>query len=234
MKKSATHTLLLPFIACAILASCSDKLPENTENLVKAKLANIEQVKEIYSNAYNTIERVVKYEKISADGYQGISDNPDYVISSIKDRCISIHNAMDIVYNANMDSTKININTLDDRYAIEIIKKMQNIQVVLSEPKRIKTSDNKSKVWTFTELNSGYEFIATYNKQDGSGSVSLSGNGEERLEKDMSVYTENVINIYNKYKDIVSAEYLKREQRRAARRADSPDGFDWFEIYGWD
>lgn len=234
MKKSATLTLLLPFMACAILASCSDKLPENTEGLLKAQLASIELVEEVYTNAYNTIERVVKYEKITADGYKGISDNPDNVISSLEKRLTSINNARYIVYNANMDSTNIEINTLDDRYALEILKRMQNIQVVLSEPKQIKTSDNKSKIWTFTELNSGYEFIATYNTQDGSVVVSLSGAGEEKVKKDLSVYIENVKNIYNRYTEIVSAENMKREQRRAIRRANNPDGIDWFGVYGLD
>ena len=47
----------------------------------------------------------------------------------------------------------------------------------------------------------------------------------------MSGYIENVNMIYNRYTEIVAAETIKREQRRAERRKNNPDGIDWMGLY---
>ena len=232
MKRTTILNLSFVLVICMLLCSCkNDSLPECTDGIVKAKLASIELMEEAYINAYNTIESVVKSGSITADGYNGVCDHPDRVVNGLERNISLINNALNFLYEVDMDSSKIDKCSIEGHYACDILTKIQNIQVVFSKPIPVETSKNKTKVWTFTELNSGYEFIASYDKKEDIVNVSLSGKGEEKLDKEMAVYVENVRNIYEKYTDVVATEYIKREQRRAIRRAEDPNGIDWLGIY---
>ena len=231
MKKIIIFTLSFVLMICTLLASCNNELPKGTEDIVKAKLSSIDLMRETYLSAYNIIENVVNNGNITADGYKGISDNPDKVISNLENKISSINKAFDLLLDVNMDSSRLDKDSWEGRCAYELLRKMQDIQIVLSKPTPIETSGNKTKVWMFTELNSGYEFIASYNSKDDSRRVSLSEKGEEKLNKELSGYIENVNMIYNRYTEIVAAETIKREQRRAERRKNNPDGIDWMGLY---
>lgn len=231
MKKIIIFTLSFVLMICTLLASCNNELPKGTKDIVKAKLSSIDLMIETYISAYNTIENVVNNGNITADGYKGIADNPDRVISNSENKISSINKAFDLLLDVDMDSSILDKDSWEGRCAYELLRKMQNIQIVLSKPTPIETSGNKTKVWMFTELNSGYEFIASYNSNDDGRRVSLSEKGEEKLNKELSGYIENVNMIYNRYTEMVAAEIIKREQRRALRRKDNPDGIDWMGLY---
>ncbi len=223
------YSLLFALTSLMLTVSCSDgpskKQIEAAEKPTKVIIAYIEMVEECYDDAYNSLHTIMLDENsITENGYGGNGVlSPEEIISAMDNDLTEMENALGLLSEedyVSMKSSEINDGTIEGQHAESILKKAEKVPIAFSEFTSIKTSGN-TKMWFFTELNSGYEF--TLQSTEKGVRVDMSEAGAEKINNKIKEQAEYVYNLYNSYlekvqeKKNIAAEKKERERENVMR-----------------
>lgn len=223
MKTKIINALVLIFLV-TILVSCngpSRREMKAAEEIAKIDLAYYELLDDCYDKAYWELKGVLDNGKITASGYEGDGITPGEVISAMETNAENLSEAFNIWSSETYEDiedvrTKIGEGTLERQSFDEMLQRAENISVVFSEFTPVKTS-GQSKMWTFTELNSGIEFTVI-SSRDGI-QVEWTKKSVAKMEAELRKQMEYVYDMYNDYQEAVE---LKKAE----------DDFKWGLLLG--
>lgn len=202
--------LLSLFVSCG--NGPKKKQLKTIEGLTKSIIAYNQLLVECYDSAYYEMKNVLDNGEITAKGYKGEGIPPKQVISNLENQKKNLNEA----FEAFDLSSDFQINQIEDsinrQWVNKLMKRTQKISVVFSDFTPVKTTGD-TKMWTFTELNTGYEFTATSN--DERVEISLTDEGLEKRNDDLQKHMK-VYDLYDDFEETV--KYYEKEAIELARR----------------
>lgn len=186
------------------------------EEMTVELLAQYKCVGYIYQDGGNMIQEILQSGQITSNGYIGAGMDPseikDYVEGQILALDYKLHYTQDY---SNIRSEKTAIN-LEDEYQRHYESARKSTNVVLSKLAPIETT-GKTKMWAYTEMNSGVDFIATRDEK-GTITVKVTEDGATICNNlYIKQHTETLEALYTEYKNTVS-NIAARERAERDRR----------------
>ena len=197
-------------VIVSMLVSCSKGLSKKdmalVEEFVKMELAYNALLNDCYENSYNQLEDVLKSGKITSNGFEGYGSTPEEIIGAMETNVSNYEASYELLSTETYEDiedlqTKItNDGTIESIYLDKILKKAKEFSVVFSEFIPVKTAGS-SKMWTFTEINSGIEFSVT--KKDDIIEVGSTDKGQSKMDNVLKEQKDNVYDLYDDYQESV-------------------------------
>lgn len=201
--------LLSLFVSCG--NGPTKKQLKTIEGLTKSIIAYHQLVVECYDNAYYEMKNVLDNGEITAKGYKGEGIPPKQVISNLEIQKKNLNEAFE-TFDLSSDFQISQIeDSINRQYANKLMERTQKISVVFSDFTPVKTTGG-TKMWTFTELNTGYEFTATSNNDR--VEVALTDGGLEKRNEDLQKHMK-VYDLYDNFEETV--KYYEKEAMELAR-----------------
>lgn len=203
-----TSIILIAAVTIGLCSSCeskrqpSPKVIDVIEGLTKSQLAALECIKEELSNAVDAMQESINNGIFTERGFVGSGESPDEIKSQCEWTIQQIKEAYDICHGAFYDeeivNEKITKGSVDRKAVDKVIKKMASIRVDLSKFEPVEVA-GKTKMWRYTELNTGYKYMATLDKD---GIVTTKMSDETDLDdvlEEMNQYTKQINDLYNEF-----------------------------------
>ena len=202
--------LLSLFVSCG--NGPTKKQLKTIEGLTKSIIAYNQLLAECLDSAYYEMKNALDNGEITAKGYKGEGIPPKQVISKLENQQKNLNEAFD-VFDLSSD---FQISQIEDsvirQYANKLMERTQKISVVFSDFTPVKTTGD-TKMWTFTELNTGYEFTATSNNDR--VEITLTDEGLEKRHNDLQKHMK-VYELYDNFEETV--KYYEKEAIELAKR----------------
>lgn len=200
--------ILIAAVAIGICSSCnskrqpSPKVIDVIEGLTKSQLASWECITDELSNAVDEMQESIDNGIFTERGFVGSGESPDEIKTQCEWTIQRIKEAYDICHGAFYDEEIVNEKIpkgSENRNAVDkVIKKMASIRVDLSKFEPVEVA-GKTKMWRYTELNTGYRYMATLDKE---GNVTIKISNETELEdilEEQNQYARQLEELYNEY-----------------------------------
>ena len=200
--------ILIAVVTFGLCSSCdskrqpSPKVIEVIEGLTKSQLAILECITDELSNAVDAMQESIDNGFFTEKGFVGSGESPDEIKSQCEWTIQLIKEAYDICHGAFYDEDIVNEKIpkdSDNRKAVDkVIKKMASIRVDLSKFEPVEVA-GKTKMWRYTELNTGYKYMATLDKN---GNVTIKISDETDLEdvlEEQDQYARQMNDLYNEF-----------------------------------
>lgn len=212
-KKMKTRVFGISFILVVavnigLCSSCDSKRQPSPkvigviEGLTKSQLVGLECITEELSNAVDAMQESIDNGIFTERGFVGSGESPDEIKSQCEWTIQQIKEAYDICHGAFYDeeivNEKITKGSVDRKAVDKVIKKMASIRVDLSKFETVEVA-GKTKMWRYTELNTGYRYMATLDKE---GNVTIKISDETDLEdvlEEQNQYARQLEELYNEY-----------------------------------
>lgn len=184
----------------------------------------------IYQDGVNMIQEILQSGQITSNGYVGAGMDPleikEYVEGQILALNYKLHYTTDY---SNIPSQKPTY--LEDEYQKYYESTRKNTNVVLSKLVPVETT-GKTKMWTYTEMNSGVDFIATKDEK-GTITVRVTEDGAAMCYKlYIKQHAETLEALYTEYKNTVSNIAAKERAERDRRDRDAQDALFGLGLMG--
>lgn len=188
--------------ACDSKRQPSPKVIEAIEGLTRSQLARIECITDELSNAVDAMQESINNGIFTERGFVGSGDSPGEIKSRCEWTIQQIKEVWDICqgvfYDEEYVNDKIPGGSEYREVADKIIKKTASIRVDLSKFEPVEVA-GKTKMWRYTELNTGYKYMATLDKD---GIVTTKMSDETDLDdvlEEMNQYTKQINDLYNEF-----------------------------------
>ena len=222
LSKRTSIVLLIVFFAIIALVVSgilisrfyhTKKITEQIESLTKCMIAEQQAYNDLWETAYLTMKQNLSLGNITAFGFDGDCMSPDEIIETTKMQVNALKQML-LHNNGNYDPSQLKHQNTIHEYNVDestmkaFCDRMSNIHVVLSKLKSVNVNGT-TKMWTFTEMNTGIEFTAWYYDD---GMIEVQTNEGWKLENLYSYYHDAATEEYNEY--LKKVQDLKKEQER--------------------
>ena len=200
--------ILIATVTIALCLSCDSKrqpaprVIEIIEGLTKSQIASLECITDELSNAVDAMQESIDNGIFTERGFVGSGESPDEIKSQCEWTIQRIKEAYDICHGAFYDEEIVNEKIPkgnENRNAVDkVIKKMASIRVDLSKFEPVEVA-GKTKMWRYTELNTGYKYMATLDK-DGNVTIKLSDETDlDDVLEEQNQYAQQLNDLYNEF-----------------------------------
>ena len=232
MKNSNSKLILSIILLSIVVLGCkgpSSKQINVIEDLTRKHIAVSEEICELYNSNFLSMRETLNQGKITENGFEFYNYLSEAERGFYPEDIVSLGLAYEEVIfeigNLYLEDNDLSIEEISkkiiDKYsyvdyiseqAVQISEKILNrsseLVVVLSEFEPIESS-GKTKMWIFTELNSGYEYKAI--KNDENISVILTDRGKDKYKEDIVESAKPLNDLYTEYLQMV--EVKKQEKK---------------------
>ena len=193
--------VILITIITGVVISRNNKIKEENkyvEYLTKRKLVWYQCVGKLYQSAYEDLNSKINDENVTSSGYVGEGASPSVWEWYIQDQKKALDHLMKegqmMLFDENYTSLTLANDSLGTQLYHDLdgfIDTWKNTRIVLSKRNNIGT-DGDTKMWRYTEINSGVEFTAC-RYQDNMIEIRMT---EEGTSKAYSRYVEQYFDLY--------------------------------------
>lgn len=194
--------LLVLFTSCDRMRQPSPKTVARIENLTKALIAYNDCVTDEYADAVDAMQECLDNGMFTERGFVGSGPGPDEIRSQCKYNIELLGEILDAVSDNLFDAEFVDKTfpqgTDKRKMADKIIKKMEDIRADLSKLEPVEVA-GKTKMWRYTELNTGYKFMATMDKDKTVIVKFREDNDMDDVLEEWSEYVKQFDELYNEY-----------------------------------
>ncbi len=201
------------------------------EEMTVELLAQYKCVGYIYQVGGNMIQEILQSGQITSNGYIGAGMDPSEIKDYVEGQILALDNKLHYTPDySNIRSEKPTIN-LEDEYQKYYESARKSTNVVLSKLAPIETT-GKTKMWTYTEMNSGVDFIATRDEK-GTITVKVTEDGATICNNlYIKQHTETLEALYTEYRNTVSNIAARERAERDRRDRNARDALFGLGLMG--
>lgn len=201
------------------------------EEMTVELLAQYKCVGYIYQDGGNMIQEILQSGQITSNGYVGAGMDPSEIKDYVEGQILALDNKLHYTPDySNIRSEKPTIN-LEDEYQKYYESARKSTNVVLSKLAPIETT-GKTKMWTYTEMNSGVDFIATRDEK-GTITVKVTEDGATICNNlYIKQHTETLEALYTEYRNTVSNIATRERAERDRRDRNARDALFGLGLMG--
>lgn len=185
----------------------------------------------IYQEGGNMIQQILQSGQITSNGYVGAGMDPSEIKDYVEGQLYVLNYKLQYTTDfSNVLSQKPVIN-LEDEFQKHYESERKNTNVVLSKLVPVETT-GKTKMWTYTEMNSGVDFIATRDEK-GTIAVKVTEDGAAMCYNlYIKQHAETLEALYTEYKNTVSSIAAKEKAERDRRDRNARDALFGLGLMG--
>ncbi|MBR3783179.1 MAG: hypothetical protein IKJ78_01755 [Bacteroidales bacterium] len=201
------------------------------EEMTKELLAQYKCNGYIYQEGGNMIQQILQSGQITSNGYVGAGMDPSEIKDYVEGQLYALNYKLQYTTDfPNVLSQKPVIN-LEDEFQKHYESERKNTNVVLSKLVPVETT-GKTKIWTYTEMNSGVDFIATRDEK-GTIAVKVTEDGAAMCYNlYIKQHAETLEALYTEYKNTVSSIAAKERAERDRRDRNARDALFGLGLMG--
>ena len=201
------------------------------EEMTKELLAQYKCNGYIYQEGGNMIQQILQSGQITSNGYVGAGMDPSEIKDYVEGQLYALNYKLQYTTDfSNVLSQKPVIN-LEDEFQKHYESERKNTNVVLSKLVPVETT-GKTKIWTYTEMNSGVDFIATRDEK-GTIAVKVTEDGAAMCYNlYIKQHAETLEALYTEYKNTVSSIAAKERAERDRRDRNARDALFGLGLMG--
>lgn len=197
-----TITLLGLFVSCDRMRQPSPKTVARIENLTKVLIASNDCVTDEYADAVDAMQECLDNGMFTERGFVGSGLGPDEIKSQCKYNIELLGEILDAVSDNLFDAEYVDKTFPQGsdkrKMADKIIKKMEDVRADLSKFEPVEVA-GKTKMWRYTELNTGYKFMATMDKDKTVFVKFQDGNDLDDVIEEWSEYVKQIDELYKEF-----------------------------------